>query len=479
MPSAFAAWVERTRGGDFPYKTLDTAPSCTKTNRTSCDRHGDGRPDDSHEKWQEAEAAFAKMLRQIRAEAGGGHTLMAGMQELFDRAQREESSWSSSYGCQAPEFEKLALNILRDEYLSLQDGGPQSIKLAKVLKQLKSYVDRTMKNLDPSCDWMAHELCTESAMEFARSFGAEEHPAFCGFVERRLQFVSLPLALYVRNTTVLYEMLNRMKALRMLEMPITANALRDNLDEDGWPYSILVFLVLCAFQALHVIQRGERHPGLLLQPLELSAPQDLGVPLDVYPDGSSRLIFRGIWVPWEIDDSLATWQWSFNSFSRDMCGVWWVLRYYAGCPGTEATKMATQHGHCFILVARRKSFGGWALPVQFFNEAGGRIEREVLVPPFIEYRFQEGVELCSDQSTSERQRRLVVLERRWGVRLEDEAPSLVMLLDGKGKDEVLGKSCGFKKVTVRFILQTELGAEMRRVLEDESLLEIPAKRAMP
>merc|ERR1711904_429793 len=109
------------------------------------------------------------------------------------------------------------------------------------------------------------ELRTESANEFACSFGAQGYPAFGGFAERRLQFISLPLALYVRNTTVLYEMLSRLKGLRSLEVPTSVQATRDRLDEGGWKYSILVFLVIAAFQALYLVQRSETNAVGLLE----------------------------------------------------------------------------------------------------------------------------------------------------------------------------------------------------------------------
>eukprot|EP00439_Symbiodinium_sp_Y106_P007387 s540_g1.t1 len=221
-----------------------------------------------------------------------------------------------------------------------------------------------------------------------------------GSGQRYLLFVGLPLALYCSDCPHLYQILQRMRGLSTREGSLLTTAnLRATLDHDGRPYSVLIYALVAALQALETTRSSMgSNAGLGLEPLA--------------PKGGA-LIFRGLWVSEVIDEHWAEHAWSFNSFSRSVEGVLSVLGFYASAKGSTAQDLAMKDTHILILAARfRGEAGGgrWAYPVQLF--AGGEnafpasIEEEVLVPPFTRYYFEPDTEVSSAQTPEERSRSL-------------------------------------------------------------------------
>ena len=266
--------------------------------------------------------------------------------------------------------------------------------------------------------------------------------------QKHVFFVSIPLALYVRNTPHLYEVTSRMRHLRVSscsEIPERARSLemREALDAgDGKPYSCLVYLLMAALQALFAVCREHGkavRPGHArsvdlrsLLPLSGSAPEGL-LPVDL----TASLLFRGLWVPEVIDEEAASWQWSFNSFSRYISGALHVLNFYASSH-SKVSQVANTHRHVLLLVMRRFALirvhtpqkQDWAFPVQFFNGVNGRLEHEFVLPPFVEYTFEEDLEVCSCMPASQQEDRFGELSRRWKLQrpLTEEVPELRQLL---------------------------------------------------
>ena len=293
-----------------------------------------------------------------------------------------------------------------------------------------------------------------------------------GMNEKHLLFVSIPVALYVRNTPHLYEVTSRMRYMRFqacAELPECARSLemREALDAgDETPYSSLVFFLIAALQALFAIcrehGRGNRalRAGLSasvdlrsLMPLSGSAPEGL-LPVDL----RGSLLFRGLWVPELIDEEAARRQWSFNSFSRYLSGALHVLNFYASSH-TNVAHLANTHRHVLLLIMRRfdkirtetLQDQDWAFPVQFFNGFNGRMEHEFVLPPFAEYLFEDDLEILSTMPEEEQENRLRELEGRWQLQrpVSDEVPELwellrcsTVLLNNPHLEAIaLGKAC--------------------------------------
>jgi len=254
-----------------------------------------------------------------------------------------------------------------------------------------------------------------------------------------LPFVWLPLAMYVRSTTHLYVMLERMQYVIHQERhraqnceseprKADANRIRAILDQDIRSYSYLVFAVTGALQALH-LAKGQlrwRFPWSLMasSPPHAGKKQRNGYPmLNHWDFPESQLIFRGIWVDGDkVDEERARFQYSFQSFSREVIGMARVLSFYAGIEGSSSSRIAKMHGHLLILVARVK----WndrhccALPVQLLEGPTERgSELEVLVPPYAWYELEEDLSMtsadfpCSGPSELCAEK-LVELKKRWG-----------------------------------------------------------------
>eukprot|EP00439_Symbiodinium_sp_Y106_P041554 s3469_g5.t1 len=199
------------------------------------------------------------------------------------------------------------------------------------------------------------------------------------------------------------------------------------------------------------------------------------------------LIFRGIWVPNRIDEHTAAYTWSFNSFSRSMEGVLWVLDFYAveNTGNQSVASLAWQESHVLIYVARFNAASSmWAFPVQFFNSGmAADVEKEVVLPPFVHYDFEllhgSLYEVRSTMSTAMKTAALKGIERMWGISLE-HAPQLLQLLEGKGTSAFPGLNRNLR-VTVRFIKQIELCKPLHDIMTKASgppeslLLAFPPK----
>merc|ERR1712100_452758 len=72
-----------------------------------------------------------------------------------------------------------------------------------------------------------------------------------GAGQRFLLFVGLPFALYCADCPHLYTVLHRLRALGNTDGPlVTSQNLRTSLDCDGRPYSVLIYALVAAMQAL-------------------------------------------------------------------------------------------------------------------------------------------------------------------------------------------------------------------------------------
>jgi len=207
---------------------------------------------------------------------------------------------------------------------------------------------------------------------------------------------------------------------------------------------------------------------------------------------NSKLIFRGIWVPDVIDDDRATYTWTFNSFSRSVQGVMWVLDFYAveetGDPATA--ELAWRDQHILIYVARFFAQSSvWAFPVQFFSSGiASEVEKEVVVPPFVHYVYEtwgDGcVEISSTQAPEARAAILAEIERRWEISFAEEAPLLLELLKGEGSRLYRGLQRDLR-VTVRFVSSIEPAEPLLRLLEaahqppEKTLLAFPPVPGVP
>ena len=229
------------------------------------------------------------------------------------------------------------------------------------------------------------------------------------------------------------------RSLEMLEVLDTG---------DGTPYSCLVYFLTAALQALFAVCRQHARNRVVrpsvtsdlfpavdlrpLQPLSGSAPEGL-LPVDL----TGSLLFRGLWVPEHIDEEAARLQWSFNSFSRYLCGALHVLNFYASSHA-RVSSIARSHRHVLLLVMRRFAqmrmpvfqTQDWAFPVQFFNGFNGRVEHEFVLPPFVEYTFEEDLEICSCMPGHEQEHRFAEISKRWQLRrpVMEEVPELRDLL---------------------------------------------------
>ena len=277
-------------------------------------------------------------------------------------------------------------------------------------------------------DFLGYLARTDEAGLAGVALDRDPHFAKLHVNEKHMLFVSIPLALYVRNTPHLYEITSRMRGMRLdahADLPEDARSLEmlEVLDSgDGTPFSCLVFFLIAALQVLYTVclkhGRGNRKAHLAgqdaavdlrsLLPLSGSAPEGV-LPVDL----TGSLLFRGLWVPDVIDEEAARLQWTFNSFSRYPCGALHVLNFYASSH-TKVAHLANTHRHVLLLIMRRfdkittstPQRQDWAFPVQFFNGLNGRVEQEFILPPFVEYTFEEDLEIHSSLPEEEQARAL-------------------------------------------------------------------------
>lgn len=300
----------------------------------------------------------------------------------------------------------------------------------------------------------------------------------------------------MRNTPHIYLLLARHSELRGVMSSAQMRRILDRPAEDGeeaQPYSALAFGVVAALQILHAARREgpTRHGGF--PPLDLLMSTGCwGPPKGRTPRGA--FIYRGLWVPEVIDEERARYQWSVNSFSRSMDGVVYVLGFYAGASGSEAAQIAMRHKHVLVLIARRgRSPKGddehgrqWSFPVQFFNVHGtwdGRFEQELLLPPFVEYVFEEDLELRTEMPADVRGERVAELERRWGVDaglLWAQAPLLGWFFGAEikfGHVALKAMKVGeVPRITVRFVREVRLPEPVRALFDGDqgsTLLRFP------
>eukprot|EP00747_Dinoflagellata_sp_TGD_P041386 gnl/TRDRNA2_/TRDRNA2_141452_c0_seq2.p1 gnl/TRDRNA2_/TRDRNA2_141452_c0~~gnl/TRDRNA2_/TRDRNA2_141452_c0_seq2.p1 ORF type:complete len:399 (+),score=54.47 gnl/TRDRNA2_/TRDRNA2_141452_c0_seq2:74-1198(+) len=348
---------------------------------------------------------------------------------------------------------------------------------------MESHVETETVHLGPARVWTREPKAVREKSSAVTA--AESHEMLLERVsehQRHVLFVGLPLALYVRNTPHLYQVIDRLRSVRLASKK--GESFREVLDAKGKPYSFLVYAIMGALQTLYAVSLNSIRAARGLE--ELAPLQNS--PCEDSTDSAGSLMFRGIWVPDEIDEAAAKFQWSFNSFSRRVEGVCHVLNFYAGAEDSPTARVAALSNHVLLLIARRATAaaggpaavgGDWAFPVQFFNTPeAGKIEQELLVPPFAAYTF-ETIELHSQewqQRPREARRKLASLEERWALRnglILKEAPLLDSLLQGSAAP-FASWSCQ-PRITVRFVRRINLAKDVRFIFEHphESLLAFP------
>eukprot|EP00927_Polykrikos_kofoidii_P036785 TRINITY_DN31038_c0_g1_i1.p1 TRINITY_DN31038_c0_g1~~TRINITY_DN31038_c0_g1_i1.p1 ORF type:complete len:550 (+),score=73.50 TRINITY_DN31038_c0_g1_i1:91-1650(+) len=374
-------------------------------------------------------------------------------------------------------FEAMARQI-RDEHARiLADGGSQARALKTIVAALGKPLDGPGPRaiLSRGCVSSFRRAAVMQPLGLSKSTVAE-------FTEYRdvagawgvLPLVWLPLALYVRSTTHLYEMLARLHAVvpfgndRALHPPPSfedgPEELRAKLDRDQRRYSYLVFSITAALQALLFAKAdlGGRFPwGLLVSsPPDPAQQQPNGYPMDCSAvlGCADSAIFRGVWIGDEVDEERAKFQYSFQSFSRKMAGVAQVLCFYASVDDSPTARLAADSRHILVLVARSEFWRSncFALPVQLLD--GPRehsSELEVLLPPYVQYEFEDDLSVSSaDFGASgplpEAAEKLECLDTRWkGFELPQ---LLVSMLQRKSVPRTFPEICALKPfVSVRFV----------------------------
>jgi len=337
-------------------------------------------------------------------------------------------------------FEAMARQLKDEHALVFEENGAQASAMKRVVGGISKAIDspgvRAMRNRNHSSRMPVFGLsrCTTTVPteldEFQGAWAV-------------LPLVWLPLAMYVRSTTHLYEMLDRLHTMCKLPAASTlgTNAedeLRAVLDRDQRRYSYLVFAITAALQSVILAKselgRSFPYPLLASSPPDPGLKQKNGYPMVAGDSWTGHMpIFRGIWVGDEVDEERAMCQYSFQSFSRQMEGVAQVLSFYASVEGTPTAKLAATHRHVLILVARQRyaSEECFALPVQLVDgPRDEKSEMEVMLPPFVRYEFDDDLSLTStdfsaDGPNKRAALRLKELKSRWkGF----ELPELLMSL---------------------------------------------------
>uniref|UniRef100_A0A7S4QMX8 Uncharacterized protein n=1 Tax=Alexandrium monilatum TaxID=311494 RepID=A0A7S4QMX8_9DINO len=425
-----------------------------------------------------AAADFRELLLRIRRE--GAQRFQEEMIGLWRAADRAQGSSQSPFGRIANKtllsFSGMAEALCRDAAGVIEEDGMQ----AEVLQDL---VGAAIGLLDKPALTPISRLLLGVQPEQLDAWPFDAH----GGSLTVLLLVWLPLAFYVRNTVHLYEMLERLQ-LRAPHMEGAfqadagmdgAEALRAMLNRDDRHYAYLLFAVVAALQTLRLAgERLGRRGALAL--LGSSPP---GNCVNGYPMGDpgewpdSQLLFRGIWVGPEVDEERARFQYSFQSFSRDLVGMATVLSFYAGVGGSTAQRIASTHRRVLIFVVRAWWFQEdcLALPVQFFDGPQQfDSEREVLLPPYVQYRLEDDLSLCSDDfplgvPSKSAVEKLEKLERRWpGFTVPD---LLVRMLQRESPPEFAGLLYQHMQpfISVRFIHKAVLPAPLRPLFRDPSL----------
>eukprot|EP00930_Biecheleria_cincta_P095444 TRINITY_DN87405_c0_g1_i1.p1 TRINITY_DN87405_c0_g1~~TRINITY_DN87405_c0_g1_i1.p1 ORF type:complete len:548 (-),score=70.31 TRINITY_DN87405_c0_g1_i1:64-1707(-) len=438
-------------------------------------------------RWWIAGDAFVQMLIAMRTEFVEGKGYMQGLQCLLGNPPKGQVPWT---GGDNLTFDDFAAGLLYDTREALQSKPGCSMedvqRLMSLLRRLEGYVVGETHNMKPENDWTSQPEAFGRA-SWAAAAKAKATPAFSsregpsalpmggfGAGQRFLVFVGLPLALYCADCPHLYTVLQRLRALGNADGPlVTPQNLRTSLDCDGRPYSVLIYALVAALQALD----SARPPSPFGSPfagLEPMAPR------------GGALMFRGLWVPEIVNEHWADHSWAFNSFSRSIDGVLSVLNFYALAEGSAAKDLAHRDAHILLLVANLTSREGgsrWAYPVQLF--AGGEssfpasVEQEVLVPPFSRYFFEPDLEVCTSQAPEERLRRLQAVAEKWRISLTQDAVGLQQLLEGKaGHRRGLSALTRPLRVTVRFIRTIEPLYAMRELLNAGAAVDCAKMRLL-
>mmetsp|Transcript_53610 Transcript_53610/g.124867 ORF Transcript_53610/g.124867 Transcript_53610/m.124867 type:complete len:597 (+) Transcript_53610:49-1839(+) len=431
--------------------------------------------DQRRRRWFQTGKAVAAMIREmLTTEMVAGKGWMDGMRFLVENTPRDHVGRRYS-------LDDFAGPMLRDHFIQWTSSHSKAEDFRKVILRLEMKVVVATKHLDLAYDWTLRPgAFHESTIRMARQIGATESPPFDGFthMKRGLLFIGLPLRLYLADSPHLYELIRRMRSLADPNTrEVTAASVRKVLDADGFPYATLVWGLIAALQALHAARLTGTRAGTGAQGLcALSATARLTAEnrFEVKEVADNcPLIFRGIWVPQRIDEHCAAYTWSFNSFSRSIEGVLWVLDFYA----VEVTQneavaaLAWQESHILLYVARFNAESSmWAFPVQFFNSGeAADVEKELVLPPFVHYEFEllygSLYEVRSSMSEAMKANALKCLERRWQISLAEHAPQLLDLLDGRGAQAFPGLNRKLR-VTVRFIKEIHLCKPLKDILTD-------------
>lgn len=374
-------------------------------------------------------------------------------------------------------FEAMARQLKDEHALILEENGAQAAALTRMVSGLSTVLDnpgvRTMRSRNTASKMSVFGLSRDTTTvpeqldQFSSAWAV-------------LPLIWLPMSLYVRSTTHLYEMLDRLHAMCKLPAASSqgANAedeLRAVLDRDQRRYSYLVYSITAALQTviLAKAEMGKRFPYPLLasSPPDPGKEQKNGYPFTWCDSWSGvQPIFRGIWVGDHVDEERAMCQYSFQSFSRQMDGVAQVLSFYASVTGSPTAKLATKHKHVLILVARQRYMSDecFALPVQLVD--GPRAEKselEVLLPPFVRYEFDDELQISSADfdgscATSTATAKLKELRARWrGFEVPDLLMSLLKREDVADEFPEIRALRPF--VTVRFVSKVTLASPMQKL----------------
>lgn len=432
---------------------------------------------------EDAAADFARMLEEIRAE--GAVAFDAGMRELWWSVERVDpvdppggvsaeaaGPYAAVSDQRLADFGGMAADVRADLARTAGAAGPES----QALRALVAQVSQVLRPY-------AFDALAPGA------FGLEPHeadlppwlrpPWASGEASVVLPLVWLPLALYVRSTLHLYELLQRW---RSCAGGLGSDGWRAVLDADGRPYAYLAFAVTAALQVLHTA-RGAFGGDFPVALLASSPPPEDGS-FNGYPMADALavapLLFRGLWVGPDIDERAALFPVAPQSFSRSAAGMAKVLSFYAGVSGSRPAQLAAEHGHVLVLVARAdwRDLDFLGMPLQFFDgprEHGS--ELEVVFPPFVGYELEEDVRLTSSE--------LVdigagadALASRWGV---PELPKLLMSLlrrEPLSADDAAGAGLSpgdldhlrrlRPRVSVLFVRRIVLASPLRQVFHERA-----------
>eukprot|EP00439_Symbiodinium_sp_Y106_P006626 s5172_g1.t1 len=430
---------------------------------------------DAHRAWCQEARVFCETLKELRLQLAGGR-LYTRLESLLNQVP----SGPAFHNMDKYNFTKLLLEMSMDMVKTRCNKTSWGIAATELFEDVEKTLREGCVGLSqavksaPMWFWNAKSVCQDDSDETY----ADQSEQIMLHPPHHMVFVNVPFGVYVRNSPHLYEMLSRMRCLQEEGAVGSVKQMLAVLDANGHSYSVLVYAIIAAMQVLFQVARA-RSPAVWklgeLWPLN-------GSTLDSWSCLScEKLMFRGIWVPQEVDEGAATWQRSFNSFSREADGVRKVLRFYAKSRGTSIAALAQKDQHILLLVACRIRKEDWAFPMQFFSwheSREGSLERELVLPPFAAYDFESDLEVSSGMPGIIRAEKFSILQQRWGLPakfFDTEVPKLMRwLADPKSMllHDLLGSP---PQITVRFIRKITLAEPVRCLLEADapSLLQFP------